>query len=497
MANRKKKVKAVAKKKKVLVYDDLKLGVLAKEALIRGESPIDIAGKYPAYLNTREVFAGLTVPDLAIAGVLAGMNGLYTGGPGCGKTQLMTDIYNGLFGGNKVDGGHGVRIDGNPELDVATEVFTKLNLDKAQVETTENISALIFALNEVNRCPPIAQNGFLGMGEGTLSHGGRSIRLGKDGYNVCLATANIGNGQFAGTFEIDSALMNRFGIVIDFNDSKYKPTEEDKMWLAKIRPADHKVKQGQTRDLSELIMKAQKEISAESTDLGLESDAVLNYLQFGLMNCQKFPNEDKDSRWPMNCQDCDKNTDGKTMCSLIKGPETRTVEFLRKYSAALDFVSKLKHGTSPDPVEIVFKAFELAGAYQGLLNGTVVANKHYGQAPRMMRDVCKELRADFEANSDCILNSVEAAKEGREVTVFYNGINKDGDEVMDDYNNLSDVAKENGEYSSVEPFTNNRPVGLEWVVKNGAVEREVFKLKGFSKIDMNTGLPKSDDTEAE
>jgi len=68
-----------------LTYDELKLGERAKEAFLEGRSPEYIRSNCAVYLNTQPVFARLNVTDLAIAGVLAGMNTLLIGNTGCGK----------------------------------------------------------------------------------------------------------------------------------------------------------------------------------------------------------------------------------------------------------------------------------------------------------------------------------------------------------------------------------------------------------------------------
>ena len=47
----------------------------------------------PVYVNSRDVFAGLTVSDLAKAAVLAPLNLLLVGDTGTGKSKLVEDVY--------------------------------------------------------------------------------------------------------------------------------------------------------------------------------------------------------------------------------------------------------------------------------------------------------------------------------------------------------------------------------------------------------------------
>ena len=75
------------------------------------------------YLNTRPVFAGLDVSDLAKAAVIGNLGMLLAGGKGTGKSQLANDIFEGYFGGAKRDGGQGIMIRCHPEVDIYNEIF--------------------------------------------------------------------------------------------------------------------------------------------------------------------------------------------------------------------------------------------------------------------------------------------------------------------------------------------------------------------------------------
>lgn len=440
-----------------LKYEDLKLGEKAKQAFLEGKSADYIIKKCPVYLNTRSFFANLNVSDAAIASVLGGLNLLLVGNTGTGKTQLAKDIYNYYFAGNKKGQGHGILIRGRPELDIYSEIFTKLNINKAERELTKNIDALIYLADEINRNPPVAQNQFLGLGDGAMDYNGSAVKLGKKGYNLLIATANIGNGEFQGTFESDKALYNRLHIALDFDHEQFRPTKEDEMLIDILRSAHPEVKEAPKRDISNLVLKASQEIDEITKDPGLGALAVVNYLRFGLENCQEHRSKGK--VWPLLCQDCTKNADEKTstLCSLIRAPVRRTTNAVMRYAAALQYLAKLKNPEQElDSVDLMFKAFEAAGAYQFLLNPQVLRQEHYEQNPEMMAKAVELLKADFRQNEDYIMTSIEALKDNKKALSFFEQNKKIGI-----YDMLSAKAKANTE--KIEPYTDDREIGLSWM----------------------------------
>lgn len=408
----------------------------------------------PNYRNSKRVFANLTVSDLVKAAVLAPLNTLLVGDTGTGKTQLANDIYNYYFNGNKREGGKGVFIRAHPEVDIYNEIFTELNIEKARKELTDSVDSLIYFVDELNRAPTVAKNQFFGLGDGLIDYKGKAIKLGQNGYHFLVATANLGNGKFQGTFDTDKALYNRLHIVLDFGYYMFKPTYEDRFLLDAIK-ADPNVKEAPRRDISEKIISASKEIAEISANLSLEELAVLNYLRFGLENCQS--NGSKEKVWPLNCQDCRDNKNNNALCALIRAPVERTLNAVKKYGAALYYVAKLKDpAIEIDGVDLMFKAFELAGAYQLLLNPHILRHDYAEQNPKMMAEVIARLKDDFRYNKDYIITLFEEAKKGRKVTTFFSRDDKIGN-----YDALSKEARK--ETAPIKPFTDDREIGLGWV----------------------------------
>ena len=414
----------------------------------------------PNYVNTREVFAGLNVSDLAKAAVLGGLNFMLIGDTGTGKSQLASDIYKYYFGGNKSDGGNGVFIRAHPEVDIYNEIFTELNIERARREMTNSLDSMVFFVDELNRAPPVAQNQFFGLGDGKMDYKGKEIQLGKDDYHLLIATANIGNGEFAGTFETDKALLNRLHVALDLEYGQFKPTYED-LQKIKERIANPNVISAPVRDISDRILEANKTIEMQTTNHDIETLAVLNYLEHGLNNCQRYNLEGKDRVWPMACQDCPHNQNGNSLCSLIKSPTTRTMEVIRKYAVALKYLALLKDpNIKLSPHELVFKSFELSGAYQHLLNPSSL-RENFNHNQKLMAEIVGQLQEDYTSVRDYILASLEMVKDGEKATRFYSDHFAGGNIGL--YDELNEKVKKSGNVPLIEPYTNQREVGLKWM----------------------------------
>ena len=465
-------------KKNNLTYEDLKLGEKTKDLFFRGESYEEIRETCPVYVNTKPVYAGLNVTDLAIAGVLAGMNTLLVGNTGCGKSQLARDFNNYYFGGEKANGGNGLTIEGHSDLDIYSDIFTNVDLERARRVLNDNHKSLFFDLEEFNRCPPITQNQFYGIGNGRLIHNGQSVQIGRDGYRTTIATANIGNGEFQGTFETDKALLNRFGVVLDFDYPMFMPTSEDEILVIESRIADPGVKEAPIRDISDKIIQLSNEIGEKSGSPGLDALAVANYLRFGLRNCYSGNNESvsKSKTWPYQCQACNQNSGNNALCSLVREPQPRTIQSMIKYATALEYLAKLKNPKQEiNPRDLMFKAFELTSAYQHVLNPSVLKQEYSDENPVMMQDVVQKLKQDYMENEDLILTSLEEAVEGNKSLDYYQA---EGQTFLG-YNKLNKTAKL--EVAPIQPFTNKRQIGLGWV--EDAVDFELKKQssRGNSK----------------
>ncbi len=425
----------------------------------------------PNYRNTRKIFANLDVSDAVKAAVLSPVNLFIVGNPGTGKTLLASDIQKSYFNGNKREGGHGVFIRANPEMDLYNEIFSELDIAHAQRNLTENIEALLFRADEISRAPTKAQNQLLALGDGDMDFKGRSIKLGRDGYLLLICTANIGNGRFTGTFDIDPALYDRLHVILDLDH--YGPADEDHFKLDE-QEANPRVKDAPKRDLTEKIIQTSKEIGEATKEPCLEARAVIDYIRFGLANCMRNIDEGKTSvkgrEWPMRCQDCPHNTANNALCSLIRAPSgRRATDSVMRYASALEYLAKLKdQNIEIDPIDLMFKSFELVGAYKGLLNQNQLKQKYQENAPLFMAEAVEKLKADFKANEDYILSSLEEARNGKKIMRFFK-VNK----VLGNYDALTSESQH--KHKVVEPYINKREIGLAWMPER--VNYEINKAK--------------------
>ncbi|MBS3155377.1 AAA family ATPase [Candidatus Woesearchaeota archaeon] len=480
-----------------LTYEELKLGEQARDAFLSGASIENINGKYPIYLNTntRGGIAGLNTTDLAIAGILAGIPVLLGGRYGTGKSQLASDIYSYYFNGPKLNDGEAVRIDVNPSTDIldpTQNIYTKYSIENQngqllpKIELSQNVRALFHFIDEINRTPTQKQNQFYPQLNGHITHEGQDHEIGHDDYRAIIATANLGNGLYTGTFDFDPALKNRFGICIDTNYSMFEPTEDDRGLISLITEANPGIKSAPKRDITKKIIEANRQIRQNSLNLDIYDQAVLWYLEEGLRTCRK--NEAKEAEnWFEECRECSNNPENPennpALCSLIGSPVQRTLQATRKYAVALSYLARLKNPqVEIDGTDLMFKAFELTSAYQPFLNPDI-EEKYRGHRGKMMADINSKLKEDFMENQKYIIAELDHARNG-EKAIFIEP-DKKLEKILKMNDNsyhggtlvlpkeIYDKLKDNCEI--VDPFSSQRNIGLSWVRTRSKLLKERAK----------------------
>ncbi len=167
-----------------------------------------------------------SIPDAVAAAVQSKTNMYLVGTRGTGKTLLAETLRDAIFGGK----GFYIRGDVNLQLKDLYSRFVRNKQDGASVTVQEvDPAALALAfmlIDELSRVPGILQNQFLNMTDGYVELRGVKYPFGgRRNYSLAVATANpldIG-GEDTGVFEVNSALLDRFPLIIDTDEVPFAP----------------------------------------------------------------------------------------------------------------------------------------------------------------------------------------------------------------------------------------------------------------------------------
>ena len=408
------------------------------------------------------------------------------------------------FSGRFSEGGKAFLTEANNDFQLEP-LFVKFNTQTGRKELIGTHTCLFYNIEEFNRAHPVVQNEFYSFGNGRLIMNGFNVPLGQDGYSCAFATGNDPRNQkSSGAFTTDEALLSRFGFVLNLDDPNYRVTEEDEYHLNKIKPANPGVlMSGAKRDISDKIIAANKEIVRASLDLGVEAEAVFAYLSRGLSTCPGYmkSNKTKDKKtacrkkdidWPHDCESCVRKSsiDNKTpLCKKATFFDPRVLNATRRYASALDYLARVKDpNANIDPAELVFTAFELTGAYQGVLNEKILELEFKNRNNTMMRQVVDALKSDFKRKQDFIIPMLETARQGGKIIAFYEVDSRNGKNIL--YANpeadkairekLSEGAPEKlvGKRISLDDaFTDNQDIPMSWVPQLAKFESRDAELR--------------------
>jgi len=428
-----------------LSYKDLRLGERAVDAYLDNKTPQEIYSQHPTFLNTHEVYAGLNTTDLMTAAVLAGMNTWLLGKMGTGKSLVMEDYAHFLFGGNLREhkDGRGYLAELGNNFDIR-EHFLEINKEtgKDLALKQDVASACFYGLDEINHAHSKKQAEFYSFLKGVFDNGHR-VSLGEKGYSVVFATGNDPRDDDArATFDSDGAFVNRFGLILDLNSPSFKPTAEDKNRIHKIKPPVSKyTHKAPTKNLLPEILRAHSGIVKNATDLGVEAEAVFQYLEnsFGYCPGKKSNSSTEDTiekdsilsgAWPNACFDCERESGNSIagespLCKLLNTSNNRAMQNARLYSSALSYVASLKQKSTKSsktisPRDLAFLAFELCGAYQpNVLNEGILREDFHNRNHEMARQVIDGAKTEFKKFGDIYVCQLEAAKQGKTIKAIY------------------------------------------------------------------------------
>ncbi|MFC1722778.1 hypothetical protein ACFL0V_01435 [Nanoarchaeota archaeon] len=349
----------------------------------------------------------MTIPDLAFAIEVAGLNSLWIADTGRGKTQLLSDLAWHHFNGDG-EGGDCNWGDGRPNFDVA-ELFMKqtadlstgkYDSDTARVLKKDRIQRLFFALDEINRAPRPRQNEFFDVADGKWSSVGVRHALGREGYSIFMGTANVNkmNGDFSGTYEFDRALLSRSHVTVDLDHPSFRPTALDELVIAK-RKRNPKVDIAPARSIANKILAAHQKLMGPIPGVDQYFDIFRFIMGRGLDFCSKDTYAEK-TLFPTLCPDCATEQEDKAVCYLVKAASERTVTSTTMLAKGLAAIAELKlqhEGkiASPDlvsfdPFQLCLQAYQFTG-YHGNLNEPRLQHEYGARVQAMMNDIVGKL----------------------------------------------------------------------------------------------------------
>jgi len=347
------------------------------------------------YRNTKEIVLGglsYQIKEILItAPLIAGLNVYLVGGTGEGKTQLANGLA-GLFGDSYC------YAEGRPDFE-SSELLKHMNLgklkqatsDRELVELTENVNKALYYVDELNRCPPIIQNYFLNFFDGKFVHNGKVYRLGKKGYSVGYASANLGDGEFVGTQDSDRALKDRMHLIVKIDDPLFCTTEDDDGVIFEGKKDPRAVAPLEGTNCLEDILSLHEMFKARPVPtilpcLGIYFHKGLDYVE----NTARHSKRVLDQVWP-NHQSIRQDTDESKIMPLSK----RSILATMALTQALEMIAEAKGHHVQDSGKLFLDALRFTVPYSGVLSPAYVMNEKAGDAYAAFDDVMAKTREDL------------------------------------------------------------------------------------------------------
>jgi len=421
---------------KELTYSEVQLGERAHRAHLGGVPQIEVARTLPHYINTHDVYSGLTTTDVLIAGILSGMNVWALGEKATGKSRAMKDISHFLFGGDIRNGGdaYTMKMEGDAVIQDHLLHFDKEN---GVYVPSGTHNASFFGIDEINHAHAKKQSVLYGFLEGNLDFDGIQMPCGKDNYFTVFATGNDPRkADETAAFDSAGSFVNRFGLILDLEDSRLAWTDDDEIAFNEFALPNSKYSytKDSARNLLPKIRRAHNEILTNAQDLGTEAEAAFNYLGLSLSRCPgqilgghlgetlrksgikmwAHPNGD--------CFDCERKSphSESPLCRLINTSNMRVLQNSKLLASGLDYVARLKGIRTIDPTNLAFLSYELACAYQnGVLNSEILEEDFSNKNHQMAHEVLSRAREDFRELGDKYVTQLELARQGKDTPRFY------------------------------------------------------------------------------
>ena len=353
----------------------------------------------------------MKIEDIVASCLFGCINLLLVSERGEGKTQILYDVLYGVFDGK------GTYIRASPDMEIK-DIYTALNLEKLKKKegTTEDIVKIVeqaknpfTAIDELNRAPPIVQNQLLNVLDGYIEVKGKRYDLGVDiggeKYHIGIATVNLGNHRYYGTFEIDAAILDRFGVVLDLDN--YPPKVEDLIEI--LMSENQKLNIPENYDRSQEVFEGYKNVKRRR--IPFEAFVVLFYLREGVdyISCEPYSQRKTRGILPEGVHE------GGDIQRLMRPISIRAMRNFSKLYKSLTYVAELNGYPSEEDYYFsnVLETLKLILPYSGCLRSEIVNSKYYGNPILATNDIIKELREKIEGIKDRIILALQKKKEGK------------------------------------------------------------------------------------
>ena len=350
--------------------------------------------RFPVYRNSTPVIVlghvPLTTEDVIKAALLSELNILLVGERGEGKTQLMQDINSCLFGGR------GTYIRARPDMKTK-ELYELLNMETLKKELSHEIKAPLTQIDEINRTPPIVQNEFLHMCDGYIEYEGRPVTLGDD-FHITIASANVKNERYGGTFEMDDAVLDRFSLVINID---HYPTQvkDDLEIITSPSGRNPKLTKGVEQDHTGEVREICQQLeSSREVEFDLDAYVALLYLKRGLDYCIiKQSKRLVSYAIPAVCKQKSCLRLREEDCGYIRPLSERAIESVAALAPALRLMANAKEGEGSGAVTYreILEAFRLVAPYAGVLDLVWVKNSHFSNPNLALDQVIERINQKF------------------------------------------------------------------------------------------------------
>ncbi len=348
----------------------------------------------------------LTVWNVLTAALIGNLNTLIVGERGEGKTQLLNELKNTLFGGKATY----IRMRDNLRTKDLYEVYNKEKLfeKKGKIsdakETTNAINNGLTIIDEINRAHEKIQNQVFDIYDGYIifegPEGTQKVNLGIKvendlHYHSAVASANIGADRYTGISPIDPALLDRSHVILNI-DNYAASTIDNVLIIGEAKTA--KIVDEYNDDRSTDIVEIYKQVN--NVRLSFDALITLLYLKKGLDNCINPENPTNRklpvlSSIPNICEGCRELANG---CGYTLPISIRTEKATLLLAKALKVVADSKSKEEPTPrvkYQDVLSAFTLIGPYSGILDESWVDKEFLGNQQiginRLVNNLSKEL----------------------------------------------------------------------------------------------------------